>query len=330
MYMSQKYFKEALHVYSQFLSYKKDLNEKYSEAERSGNYNRGYLDRLKSENADKMAKYQNTTQNRMTEIRNDYMRELDARDYLSGLGLPDHLLKVLNSPIVLTPRDYSRLAQRNKDSNTALRCLRDHASKNGFTLECYHSTDEKLEKFDTLVDRLTKSMWDYESIPYYTSADEAREDGGKLAAEATKLSFECYPTPKTLEEMISRDTQKVLADRNEPSADLGKAFLEGFGATVQDADGSILTEAEQLDASIHSLFDGRGGVVSPADVNYIRTDSDYQTLREQNPINDSDLSRMRDAVSSAIHERAAALSRGQSVDDANGCALDAYTAVMNA
>jgi hypothetical protein len=329
MYMSQKYFKEALHVYSQFLSYKKDLNEKYSEAERSGNYNRGYLDRLKSENADKMARYEQTTQNRLQEIRNDYTRELDARDYLSGLGLPDHLLKVLNSPIVLTPRDYSRLAQRNKDSNTALRCLRDHASKNGFTLECYHSTDEKLEKFDMLVDRLQKSMWDYESIPYYTTADEAREDGGKLAAEATKLSFDCYVTPRTLEEMISRDTQKVLAERDNVSAAQGAAFLEGFGAPVKDKDGNILTESEQLDAMIHSLFNGRGGEISPADINYIRTDSDYQSLREQNPINDSDLSRMRDAVSSAIHERSRALTRGQDVDAANACALDAYTAVMS-
>jgi hypothetical protein len=98
---------------------------------------------------------------------------------------------------------------------------------------------------------------------------------------------------------------------------------------VQDADGSILTEAEQLDAAIHSLFDGRGGQISQADINYIRTDSDYMALREKNPINDSDLSRMRDAVSSAIHERSLALNRGQDTDAANACALDAYTAVMS-
>jgi hypothetical protein len=79
---------------------------------------------------------------------------------------------------------------------------------------------------------------------------------------------------------------------------------------------------------IHSLFNGRGGQISQADINYIRSDSDYMELREKNPINDSDLSRMRDAVSSAIHERAAALSRGQDVDAANACALDAFSAVV--
>jgi hypothetical protein len=174
-------------------------------------------------------------------------------------------------------------------------------------------------------------MWEYgNGIPYYLDDDSVATDAGKLAAQASVLSYECFKTPTTLEQMIDHDVKKELEKRNQPTADLGKAFLEGFGAPVKDADGSILTESETLDAMIHSLFDGRGGVVSPADVNYIRTDSDYMALREKNPINDSDLSKMRDAVSSAIHERAAALSRGQDTDAANACALDAYTAVMNA
>jgi hypothetical protein len=254
---------------------------------------------------------------------------LNIRDNLSGLSLSDHLVRLLNSPIKLNERDFQKLAERNKDNLTASRALHDAALDRGYVLENYIPVDTALEKMDILIDRAKKSMWDFDAIPYYTTADEAATDAGALYAQATKRTFECYRQPKNLEEMISRDAQKVLAERDNVSTEQGAAFLEGFGAPVKDDDGNILTESEQLDAAIHSLFNGRGGQISQADINYIRSDSDYMELREKNPINDSDLSRMRDAVSSAIHERAAALSRGQDVDAANACALDAYTAVMS-
>jgi hypothetical protein len=210
--------------------------------------------------------------------------------------------------------------------------LHDSAAAHGFTLDNYKSPDEKLAALDTLIDRCKKSMWETANgIPYYLDDDSAATDAGKLAAQTSVLSYECFKTPHGLEEMISHDMQTELSKRTQISDAQGAAFVEGFtGAPVKDENGDILTESETLDATIHSLFDGRGGQISQADINYIRTDSDYMALREKNPINDSDLSRMRDAVSSAIHERAAALSRGQDVDAANACALDVFSAVVGA
>jgi hypothetical protein len=278
-----------------------------------------------------MAKYQQTTTNRLEQIRAEYAKETDLKDYLSGMSLPDHLLRILNSPIQLNERDYTALARKFADNNTASRALHDSAAAHGYTLDNYKSPQEKMAALDTLIDRTKKSMWETASgIPYYLDDDSAATDAGKLAAQASVLSYECFRTPKTLEEMVSHDSQKELAKRNQISDKQGAAFLEGFGAPVKDDDGNILTESEKLDCQIHSLFSGRGGIVDDSDINYIRTDSDYMELREKNPINDSDLSRMKDAVSSAIHERAAALTRGQDTDAANACALDAYTAVMNA
>jgi hypothetical protein len=328
--MSSQHFKEVLHIFKQYKSYKDGLDKDYNDAAASGNFNRGYLSRLKSENDAKMQKYEQTTTNRLEQIRAEYEKEVDLKDYLSGMSLPDHLLRVLNSPIQLTERDYVSLAKKFADNNTASRALHDAAARDGFTLENYISPSEKMAAFDTLVDRCKKSMWETANgIPYYLDDDSAATDAGKLAAQASVLSYECFKTPTTLEQMIDHDVKKELEKRNQPTADLGKAFLEGFGAPIKDENGDILTESEQLDCMIHSLFSGRGGIVDDSDINYIRSDSDYQSLREKNPINDSDLSRMRDAVNSAIHERAAALSRGQDEDAANACALDAYTAVMS-
>jgi hypothetical protein len=330
--MSSQHFKEVVHIYKQYKSYQQGLDKDYNDAAASGNFNRGYLNKLKDENAAKMAKYQQTTTNRLDQIRAEYEKEINLKDYLSGMSLPDHLLRVLNSPIQMTERDYTALARKFADNNTASRALHDHAAAHGFTLDNYKSPVEKMAALDCLIDRCKKSMWEYgNGIPYYLDDDSVATDAGKLAAQASVLSFECFRTPQGLEEMIEHDMQTELGKRNQISDAQGAAFVEGFtGQPVKDEDGNILTEAEQLDAMIHSLFDGRGGVVSPADVNYIRTDSDYQTLREQNPINDSDLGRMRDAVSSAIHERSRALSRGQDTDAANACALDAFSAVMGA
>jgi hypothetical protein len=326
----QTYFKEVLHVYKGYASYKQALDAEYADAANSGDYNRGYLSRLKAENASKMKKYQNTTEQRLAQIREDYTKELDTRDFLSGMQLSEHLVRLLNSPIKLTERDYKALAERNKDNVTASRALHDSALRDGFVLDNYIPVDTALEKFDIFVDRCQKSMWDYESIPYYVSDDDASTDAGALCAQASRKTFECYRQPKNLEEMLDHDVRKELAKRDNVTAEFGKAFLEGFmGNPVQDSDGNILTEGETLDAMVHSLYSGRGGVISDADIQYIRHDSEYQTLREQNPINDSDLAKMKVAVTSAINQKSIAISNGADESYANELASVTYNTLMN-
>lgn len=328
----QKYFREALTAYKQFRKTQNELNEGFETAANSGHFNRSYLNELRDTNTERIDQMRKTTEARFSTIREDLERTISARNELSGTSISESLLNLLNSPISLTPADYTRLAKV-YTTPTNSRMLHDHAQSHGYVLENYISVEDSMKQFDTLTNRLKKSMWTNKGeIPFYSDLQSAEEDGGRLCSNAMTKTYDCYKQPTTLEEAVVHDLQTAAKNADNVPKEYEQAFLKGFTGieSAESKDEDILSESEKLDAQIHSLIHGNGGEITPEDVVFVRSDANYLKIRQENPISSKDIPYIQNAISYAQAAKQDAIDGGRSVQEANEAALKAYQAGLSA
>jgi hypothetical protein len=277
----EKYFKETLKLYKDFKGLENRLNKEYEDALESHNYSKQYLNTMKKNNVAKIDKERKTINDRFSLVKKELTKDLESRYDVETGFISEKLVKLLQSGIQLTPREYSRLGERHKSNLAESRLLHDVAKKNGFTLENFVPFEEVLKRFDTHIERLQKSMWESRGqIPFYTSIQEAELQSGVLCGETMKCSFECYKTPETLEQKIAHD---IKAERGKEIEELDeKSFVTGFTGKEpeESAADNILTTEEKEDAKLRSKMQGRNGVIDETDVEYIRHSTDYQEVLE--------------------------------------------------
>jgi hypothetical protein len=276
----EKYFRETLGLFKDFKRLEGNLNKEFEKAANSRNFSKQYLQNLATTNREKINKERKVIENRFSKVREELITDLENRYDFETSYISDKLIKLLQSGIELTPSEYTRLAEKHKDNIAESRILHDVAKKNGFVLDNYISFDETVAKFDTHLDRLKKSMWEYMgSLPFYPSVTDAEIGGGKLYGELLQKTFECYETPKDFAELLAHDIKAEHDIEQQATAD-DRAFVTGFTGREpeQITPADLLTAEELEDAQTRSVLQGRNGIVDDSDVEFIRHSAEYQEI----------------------------------------------------
>lgn len=248
--MTEKYFRQIVGVFKNYKAKEKSLNDELAKAQKSGNFSSNYLSSMASKNNDELKRIHSESCNTLNSIREELHEALLSENDLLSRTINPKLQAVLDSGITLTLDEWSALAQKCKDNTVESRLLHDRAANAGITLNNYISTDEALRTADRLIRDVRNSMFGVSPIvaPFKT-ADEAEMAGGAVYGICTKPSFDCFYTPKNLDEAIKHEYEEYLKSAKPTEAD-GEAFLSGMGATINS---STLAESSYMDADEAAL-----------------------------------------------------------------------------
>jgi hypothetical protein len=269
----QQFFRELAKVYKDYTILEQKLNDNYDMEK--GTRNRDYLRKLSADNQNKLKAERENISNRISRIRNDFVDELNRKYDIESSFISTKLTTVLNSGFNFNEREWTQLAEKHKNNIVESRLIRDSAARQGFTITNYVSYDECLLNFDNLARHIKDDMAATDPIiKNYLTVQDCEMACGQYCAKCSVQSIECYPTPATPVEALSRDIAKDKAAHDKMTEEQGKAFIEGLTGEKATAPipAEYLTSEEQLRAKISKKLDGDNSDINEDDVAAIRQD----------------------------------------------------------
>jgi hypothetical protein len=269
----QQFFRELAKVYKDYTILEQKLNDNYEQEKESRN--RDYLRKLFAENQNKLKNERENISNRISRIRNDFVDELNRKYDIEGAFISQKLTTVLNSGFTFDEREWQALAEKHKGNIVESRLIRDSAARQGFIITNYVSYDECLLNFDNLARHIKDDMAATDPIiKNYLTVQDCEMACGAYCARCSVQSIECYPTPATPVEALSRDIAKEKAAHDKMTEEQGRAFVEGFTGQpiTEPTPADYLTSEEQLRAKISKKIDGDNSDINEDDVAALRQD----------------------------------------------------------
>lgn len=230
----EKYFRQIAGVFKAYKEMEMRLNSELEKAKSSGDYSSGYLNSMANSNLERLRETNQECMNTLAGIRAELEEELLKKNDLLSREISAKLKSLLDSGISLTLDEWRALALKSRYNAVESRMLHDRAAAQGITLENYIPTDSALKTIDRLISNVRDSMYGVNPItaPFKTVGD-AEHDAGVCWGLCTEPSFDCYFTPRTLEEVARLGYEERLRDIRPTEAE-GKDFEAGFGASIND------------------------------------------------------------------------------------------------
>lgn len=245
----EKYFRQMAEVYKHYKTEEKKRNDSLTKAQQSGNYSSNYLSGLAAANNEELKGIYHECNNTLSGIRGEILEALKSKNDLLGRTINSRLQAVLDSGINLTLDEWQELARKSEGNPVESRLLHDRAQAAGTTLNNYISTDEAMKIVDRYIREISNSMYGVNPIVApVQSVEEAQEKAGAYFRAATVPDFDCFVTPTSLEEMITRDCEERQR-ATKPDKEHSAAFEKGMN--VQTNTGALPEESYMDDDELH-------------------------------------------------------------------------------
>lgn len=286
----RKCFEDVITLFKGYENIKRQLNAEYEKLKDSGMYSRQYLNDVAIANDKQLREENSRIISRIGDIREKFLKELDADFDLTATRPDAGLQALVNSGIVPTKEELANLAQKYKGNYVNSRLLHDFADKNGYILRNIPTREESELAFDNFVRGVTSSMYSVTGFPVYPDSGYAKIKADGYLSNLENPAMDCYKKPETFEETIAQGIAMDRADkeRTEPEID-DAAFLRGFWGDDKRAKTEenpelldvikALTDEERADAKWMSLYYGHKGEITQEEIDYINSE-DYKKYVE--------------------------------------------------
>lgn len=295
----RKFFEDVIALFKGYENTKKGLNAEYEKLKETGMYSRQFLNDSAMANDKKLRAENSRIILRIGEIKENFLKELDAEFDLTASKPDAGLQALVNSGIAPTKEEFANLAQKYKGNYVNSRLLHDFADRSGYILRNIVTREEAVQAFDNFVHGVVSSMYT-SSIPVYPDSGYAKIKADGHLFDLENPAMDCHKKPETFEETITQAAMMENADRERTRPEFDdEAFLRGFWGMnkkekqqKQEIPGELgdrikaLSEEERADALYMAIYHGHAGEITRQEIDFIQS-ADYKRLvEERNAQND--------------------------------------------
>lgn len=244
--MAKSVFQKMMALYQNYIRHEEEAEKMLKDSMLSGDYSTRKIKELQTGVSETNKRNRAVLEEQYKELRSQYEHDLLMSEDFTALSNADSaaltpLVRILQSGIDFSAREYERMALKYQGSRVASRLLHDDAKRHGLELSNMADIDTKMSEFDRISDRLVRAA--NQTDNNVTRAMLADIDIEKVESELETPSCICTPLGNDFNSISQRVTREMMASGGGVSlAAAEAAFLKGF---VGEDKAAALAEIEK-------------------------------------------------------------------------------------
>lgn len=231
--MGKTVFHTMKNLYANYVKQEGEAQEILKKSMLSGDYSQKKLNEMQKGFNDADIHNRQVLEGQFKTLRDQYEKELLLADDFTSLSNTDSamltpLVRILQSGIDFTPKEYERMAAKHLNYRVCSRVLHDDAKRHGYDLCNMSDCDTKLAEFDRVADRLLKAA--DKKGDNITRTMLADIDPDEITSKLENPTCACLPIGNDMAS-IAQAVQREMMVSSGGGVSLAQAeaaFLKGF------------------------------------------------------------------------------------------------------
>jgi len=231
--MAKSVFQKMMALYQNYIRHEEEAEKMLKDSMLSGDYSTRKIKELQTGVIETNKRNRAVLEEQYKELRSQYEHDLLMSEDFTALSNADSaaltpLVKILQSGIDFSAKEYERMALKYQGSRVASRLLHDDAKRHGLELSNMADIDTKMSEFDRISDRLVRAA--NQTDNNVTRAMLADVDIEKVERELETPSCICTPLGNDFNSISQRVAREMMASGGGgvSLAAAEAAFLKGF------------------------------------------------------------------------------------------------------